>query len=65
MGDQAYIVNQSIKKLKKEEKEQALNPQEFKLISDDKPVDITKLLEDDKGLYYKENRILPKNCTNI
>ena len=54
MGKRAYIVTQSIKKLKKEEKEWALNLQGFKRVSDDLPVDITKLPEDDKGLYYKD-----------
>ena len=54
MGERDYIVTQSIKKLKKEEKEWALSPQGFKRVSDDKPVDITKLPEDDKGLYYKD-----------
>lgn len=54
MGERAYIVTQSIKKLKKEEKEWALNLQGFKRISDDKPVDITNLPDDDKGLYYKD-----------
>ena len=54
MGERAYIVTQSIKKLKKEEKEWALSPQGFKRVCDDTPVDITKLPEDDKGLYYKD-----------
>ena len=54
MGERAYIVTQSIKKLKKEEKEWALNMQGFKKISDDTPVDITQLPADDKGLYYKD-----------
>ena len=54
MGERAYIETQSIKKLKKEEKEWALSPQGFKRVSDDKPVDITKLPEDDKRLYYKD-----------
>lgn len=54
MGERAYIVTQSIKKLKKEEKEWALDPQGFKRVSDDVPVDITKLPADDKGLYYKD-----------
>lgn len=54
MGERAYIVTQSIKKLKKEEKEWALNGQGFKRVSDDTPVDITKLSKDDKGLYYKD-----------
>ena len=54
MGERAYIVTQSIKKLKNEEKEWALSPQGFKRVSDGTPVDITKLPEDDKGLYYKD-----------
>ena len=54
MGERAYIVTQSIKKLKKEEKEWALDPKGFKRVSDDTPVDITQLPEDDKGLYYKD-----------
>ena len=54
MCERAYIVTQSIKKLKKEEKEWALNMQGFKRVSDDKPVDITQLPADDKGLYYKD-----------
>ena len=54
MGERAYIVTQSIKKLKKEEKEWALDPQGFKKVSDDPPVDITKLNSNDKGLYYKD-----------
>ena len=54
MGKRAYIVTQLIKKLKKEEKEWTLNLQGFKRVSDDLPVDITKLPEDDKGLYYKD-----------
>lgn len=54
MGERAYIVTQSIKKLKQEEKDWVLNPQGFKRVSDNTPVDITKLPEDDKGLYYKD-----------
>ncbi len=54
MGERAYIVTQSLKKLKKEEKEWALNPQGFKRVYDNTPVDITKLPADDKGLYYKD-----------
>lgn len=54
MGERSYIVTQSIKKLKKEEKEWVLDPKGFKRVSDDTPVDITQLPEDDKGLYYKD-----------
>ncbi len=54
MGKRAYIVTQSIKKLKKEEKEWALNAKGFRRISDNTPVDITQLPGDDTGLYYKD-----------
>ena len=54
MGERSYIVTQSIKKLKKEEKEWALSLQGFKRVSDNKPVDISKLPENDTGLYYKD-----------
>lgn len=54
MGERAYIVTQSIKKLKKEEKEWALDTHGFKSVSDDTPVDIAKLPADDKGIYYKD-----------
>lgn len=54
MGERAFIVTQSIKKLRNEYKEWALKPTGFKSIADGKPVDIRKLEPDDKGLYYKE-----------
>ena len=54
MGERSYIVTQSIKKLVKEEREWALNKQGFKKVSDNTPVDITKLSPDDTGLYYKD-----------
>ena len=53
-GERAYIVTQSIKKLKSEEKEWVLNKKGFKRVSDDQPVDITKIPGDDTGLYYKD-----------
>lgn len=54
MGERAFIVTQSIKKLRNDDKEWALKPTGFKSIADGKPVDIRKLEPDDKGLYYKE-----------
>lgn len=54
MGERAYIVTQSIKKLRDEDKSWALDKKGFKRVSDDKLVDITKLSEDDPGLYYKD-----------
>lgn len=54
MGERSYIVTQSIKKLVKEDWEWALDKQGFKKVSDNAPVDITKLSPDDTGLYYKD-----------
>ena len=54
MGERSYIVTQSIKKLVKEDREWGLNKQGFKKVSDNTPVDITKLPPDDTGLYYKD-----------
>ncbi|MBR2508065.1 MAG: IS1634 family transposase [Bacilli bacterium] len=54
MGERAYIVTQSIKKLPKEEKTWALNSHGFKRVSDNKPVDITKIPLEDINLYYKD-----------
>lgn len=54
MGDRSFIVTQSIKKLPSEDRSWALALTGFKRVSDDKPVDITNLPDDDTGLYYKE-----------
>lgn len=54
MGERAFIVTQSIKKLRAEDKDWALSKEGFKRVSDDKPVDIRKIPEDDQGLYYKD-----------
>lgn len=54
MGERAFIVTQSIKKLPAGEKKWALDKTGFKRVSDDKPVDLEKIPPDDKGLYYKE-----------
>ena len=54
MGERAFIVTQSIKKLPAEDKKWALDKKGFKRVSDDMPVDITTLPDDDTCLYYKE-----------
>lgn len=59
MGQRAFIVTQSIKKLKAEDKEWALNPNGFKRVSDNTDVDITTLSDEDTGLYYKEEPYTP------
>jgi hypothetical protein len=60
MGERAFIVTQSIKKLPAEDKAWALDKNGFRRVSDDKPVDITSLEEDDTGLYYKDEPYTPK-----
>ena len=60
MGERAFIVTQSIKKLCAEDKAWALSKSGFKRVSDDKPVDITALPDDDTNLYYKDEPYTPK-----
>lgn len=51
----AFIVTQSIKKLPAEDREWALDTKGFKRLSEDPPVDITQLTDDDRqGLFYKD-----------
>lgn len=61
MGQRAFIVTQSIKKLPAEDRAWALDKRGFKRLSDDVTVDITKLPEDDKdNLYYKDEPFTTK-----
>ena len=61
MGQRAFIVTQSIKKLPAEDRAWALKKTGFKHLSDDKPVDLTKLTDDDKNqLYYKDEPLTTK-----
>ena len=61
MGERAFIVTQSIKKLPAEDRAWALDRSGFKRVSDNVPVDITALPEDDSGLYYKDEPYTTKN----
>lgn len=55
LGQRSFIVTQSIKKLPSEDREWALDRKGFRRLSDDAPVDITQLPEDDRqGLFYKD-----------
>lgn len=55
LGQRSFIVTQSIKKLPAEDREWALDRKGFKRLSDDAPVDITQLSENDRqGLFYKD-----------
>lgn len=58
-GERAFIVTQSIKKLNKDDKRWALDKTGFKRVSDDSPVDLSKIPEDDMGLYYKDEPYTP------
>lgn len=53
--DRSFIVTQSIKKLPKEEREWALSRSGFRRISDNRPVDLDRLQDDDMDqILYKE-----------
>ena len=56
--DRAFVVTQSLKKLKKEERESAMNDEGWRRVSDNKPVDIREIRENPEQfkdmLYYKE-----------
>lgn len=58
-GERAFIVTQSIKKLNKDEKKWALDKKGFRRVSDDAPVNLSEILEDDNGLYYKDEPYTP------
>lgn len=61
MGQRAFIVTQSIKKLPAEDRAWALDKRGFKRLSDDASVDITELPEDGKDqLYYKDEPFTTK-----
>ena len=57
--ERAFIVTQSIKKLNKDDKAWALDKTGFKRVSDNLPVDLSKISDDDMGLYYKDAPYTP------
>ena len=58
-GERAFIVTQSIKKLNKDDKKWALDKTGFKRVSDDMPVELSEIPEDDNDLYYKDEPYTP------
>lgn len=55
MGERAFIVTQSIKKLPAEDREWALNGSGFRRLSDDSPVTLSEISEEEKQqLFYKD-----------
>lgn len=67
IGNRSYVITQSLKKLKKDDREIALNPCQFRKIGSDKFIDISKLDEDDpevyETIYYKEVPIESKKLS--
>ena len=57
-GNRSYVITHSLKKLKKEEREIALKPTQFRLPGSDKMIDLRTLDETDENVfdsvYYKE-----------
>lgn len=59
-GERAFIVTQSIKKLNKDDRKWALDHSGFRRVSDDSPVNLDELPDDDTGLYYKDAPYTPR-----
>lgn len=57
-GNRSYVITQSLKKMKEEDKQVALNPKYFKRLGSDRFIDISSLDESDsevyETIYYKE-----------
>lgn len=66
-GGRSYVVTQSLKKLKKADRETALNPKQFRRIGSKNFIDISELDEDDPAIYnsvyYKEVPIESKKLS--
>ena len=58
IGNRAYVITHSLKKMKQEDRDIAMNPTQFKKVGSDKFIDISKLDENDEdvfnAVYYKE-----------
>ena len=65
LGNRAYIITHSLKKMKKEDREIAMNPTQFRKIGSNKFIDLRTLDESDEDvyntIYYKEVPIIIRN----
>ena len=65
LGNRAYIITHSLKKMKKDEREIALNPTQFRKVGSDKFIDLRTLDESDEevynSIYYKEVPVVTGN----
>lgn len=69
LANRSYVITQSLKKMKKEDKEIALNPKQFRKLGSDTFIDISKLDETDSlvfdAIYYKEVPVVTGNMDEI
>ena len=65
LGNRSYIITHSLKKMKKEDREIALNPTQFRKIGSNKFIDLRTLDESDEEvyntIYYKEVPVVTGN----
>ena len=65
LGNRAYIITHSLKKMKKEDREIALNPTQFRKVGSQKFIDLRTLDETDEEvyhtIYYKEVPVVTGN----
>ena len=65
LGNRSYVITQSLKKMRKEDRETALRPTQFKKAGSDKWIDISTLDESDpevyETIYYKEVPVVNGN----
>ena len=58
IGSRAYVITHSLKKMKQEDRDIAMNPTQFRKVGSDKFIDINELDENDEdvlnSVYYKE-----------
>ena len=67
IGGRSYVITQSLKKLKKEDRDIALNPKQYRKLGSNKFIDLSKLDETDplvyETIYYKEIPIESKKLS--
>lgn len=67
MGGRSYVITQSLKKLKKEDRDIALNPTQYRKLGSNQYIDLRKLDESDpevyESIYYKEVPIESKKLS--
>ena len=65
LGNRAYIITHSLKKMKKEDRDIALNPEQFRKLGSDRFIDLQTLDEKDddvfNSIYYKEIPVVTGN----